>query len=350
MVRPRGTGSLYQRKDSGIWWIKYYRNGRSFRESTRTDDKRVATRMLGKRLAEISTNTFVGPTHERITVGELADDLFRDYRINHRKTIDDVQTRWRLHLEPSFGSRRVIEVTSDLVARYIDHRQNENASNATINREMAALKRMFRIGMFTTPPKVFRLPRFPKLAENNIRTGFLEDAQCKTLMAYCPDLWFQAIVEIGRTYGWRISELINLKVRDIDLAGRTIRLEPGTTKNKDGREVTMTGNIYALLTRCVAGKSAASSIFTRPDGKPVKIFRKTWANACKSAGVPGLLFHDLRRTAARNLRRAGIAEGVIMKIGGWRTRSVFERYAIVSQTDVADAVAKLEANQIPKDN
>ena len=179
MARPRGTGSLYQRKDSAVWWIKYHRNGRSFRESTRTEDKRIATRILGKRLAEISTNTFVGPTHERITVGELADDLFRDYRINGRKTTDDVQTRWRLHIEPFFGSRRVMEVTSDLVAKYVDHRQSEHASNATINREMAALKRMFRIGMFATPPKVFRLPKFPKLTEDNIRTGFLEDAQYK---------------------------------------------------------------------------------------------------------------------------------------------------------------------------
>jgi integrase len=342
MARPRGTGSLYQRKDSAVWWIKYHRNGRSFRESTRTEDKRIATRILGKRLAEISTNTFVGPTHERITVGELADDLVRDYRINGRKTTDDVQTRWRLHIEPFFGSRRVIEVTSDLVAKYVDHRQSEHASNATINREMAALKRMFRIGMFATPPKVFRLPKFPKLTEDNIRTGFLEDAQYRKLIAYCPDLWFQTIVEMGRTYGWRISELINLKVGQIDIGARTIRLEPGTTKNKDGREVTMTANIHALLTQCVAGKSADSSVLTRPDGKPVRDFRETWANACKSAGVPGLLFHDLRRTAARNLRRAGIAEGVIMKIGGWRTRSVFERYAIVSQTDIADALRKLE--------
>jgi hypothetical protein len=64
-----------------------------------------------------------------------------------------------------------------------------------------------------------------------------------------------------------------------------------------------------------------------------------------AAGVPNLLFHDLRRTAARNLRRAGVAEGVIMKIGGWRTRSVFERYAIVSQTDIAEAMRKLEVQQ-----
>jgi integrase len=343
MPRPRGTGSLYLQKDSAVWWIKYHRNGRSFRESTRTTDKRVANRILGKRLAEITTNTFVGPVHERITVAELAEDLFRDYRINGRKTTDDVQTRWRLHIEPFFGPKRVPDVTSDLVAKYIDHRQTESASNATINREMAALKRMFRIRMYATPPKVFRLPKFPKLMEDNIRTGFLEDAQYKKLIAYCPDLWFQAVVEMGRTYGWRISELINLKVGQVDVEARTIRLEPGTTKNKDGREVTMTTTIHNLLTQCVAGKSSADSVLTRPDGKPVRDFRETWANACKSAGVSGLLFHDLRRTAARNLRRAGIAEGVIMKIGGWRTRSVFERYAIVSQTDIADALKKLES-------
>jgi integrase len=343
MPRPRGTGSLYQQKNSAVWWIKYHRNGRSFRESTRTTEKRQASRVLAKRLAEINTGSFVGPTHERITVGELAEDLFRDYRINGRKTTDDVQTRWRLHLEPFLGSRRVLEVTSDLVAKYVDQRQRENAQNATINREMAALKRMFRIGMYATPPKVFRLPRFPKLAEDNIRKGFLEDAQYKKLIAYFPDLWFRALVEMGRTYGWRISELINLQVKQVDVDVRTIRLEPGTTKNKNGREVTMTTAVHNLLAQCVAGKSSEDAVFTRSDGKPVRDFRDTWAKATKAAGVPGLLFHDLRRTAARNLRRAGIAEGVIMKIGGWRTRSVFERYAIVSQTDIADALKKLEA-------
>ena len=130
----------------------------------------------------------------------------------------------------------------------------------------------------------------------------------------------------------------------MDVDERTIRLESGTTKNKDGREVTMTTAVRSLLAQCVAGKSSEYAVFTRSDGKPVRDFRDTWAKATKAAGVPGLLFHDLRRTAARNLRRAGIAEGVIMKIGGWRTRSVFERYAIVSQTDIADALKKLEAS------
>jgi integrase len=326
-----------------VWWIKYHRNGRPFRESTQTTDKRRATRILAQRLAEISTGAFVGPAHERITIAELAEGLFRDYRINGRKTAADVQTRWKLHLEPFFGSRRVLEVTSDLIARYVDYRQQEQAQNATINREMAALKRMFRIGMYSTPPKVLRLPKFPKLSEDNVRKGFLEDAQYQKLIDYCSDVWFRALVEMGRTYGWRISELINLKVKQVDVDARIIRLEPGTTKNKDGREVTMTTAVRDLLKQCVAGKSPEDALFTRPDGKQVRDFRDTWAKATEAAGVPGLLFHDLRRTAARNLRRAGIAEGVIMKIGGWRTRSVFERYAIVSQADIADALKRLES-------
>ena len=70
-----------------------------------------------------------------------------------------------------------------------------------------------------------------------------------------------------------------------------------------------------------------------------------WQNACAHAGVPDLLLHDLRRTGARNLRRAGVAEGIIMKIGGWRTRSVFERYAIVSRSDMNDAILKLQESE-----
>jgi integrase len=99
-----------------------------------------------------------------------------------------------------------------------------------------------------------------------------------------------------------------------------------------------------LLAGCVSGKGADDCVFTRADGKAVRDFRELWRNACVAAGVPNLLFHDLRRTAARNLRRAGVAEGVIMKIGGWRTRSVFERYAIVAQSDIMDAMLKLEAH------
>jgi integrase len=341
-VRQRGTGCIYQQHGSRNLWIKYHRNGKPFRESTHTADRKKAEQKLKQRLAEIATGQFTSLRVDRIRVCELADDFLRDYRINGRKSIEDAKARWNLHLQPFFGTYRAVDVSSDLIARYVDKRQQQRAKNGSVNRELAALKRMFRLGQQATPPKVLRVPAFPILQENNIRKGFLEDSEYRKLVTASPELWFRALVELGRTYGWRVSELLGLRVKQVDLLVRTIRLEPGTTKNRDGREVSMTTAVFELLKQCLHNKAAESYVFTRSNGKPIRDFRGTWASACEAAGVPGLLFHDLRRTAARNLRRAGIAEGVIMRIGGWRTRSVFERYAIVSQQDIADAMRKLE--------
>jgi integrase len=343
MRRPKGTGCVYQRGE--VWWLKYSRYGKPYRESANTTDKRKAEKKLRIRLAEITSGMFVGPQAERVRVQELAEDFLREYRINGRKSIDDVEARWELHLKPFFGVMRAVDVSSEMISRYVDSRQRQEVKNATINRELAALKRMFHLGMKATPAKVLRLPAFPHLAENNVRKGFLEDGQYRKIVAYCPELWFRSIVECGRTYGWRISELLNMQVGQIDLAQKVIRLEPGTTKNGEGREVVMTSTVLSLLKACVTGKTVTDYVFTRPNGKRVKDFRTTWAKACESAEVPELLFHDLRRTAARNLRRAGVPETVIMKIGGWRTRSVFERYAIVSRTDIVDAMRKLQQSE-----
>ena len=222
------------------------------------------------------------------------------------------------------------------------------------------------------PAKVLGMPAFPHLRENNVRKGFLEDAQLHALVAD-GELWFRALVECGRTYGWRVSELLSLKVNQVDLEQQVIRLDPGTTKNSDGREVFMTDAVRLLLPRACMERPPDSPVFTRKNGTPVRDFRVTWDRACAKAGVgqtvcadcskpmdsgrtcehckgqrslyKGLIFHDMRRTSARNLRRAGIPESIIMKIGGWRTRSVFDRYAIVSRTDIADAMKKLQHSE-----
>src|SRR5580704_2792891 len=122
MPRTRGSGSIYKQKGSAAYWVKYYRNGKAFRESTRTTDKQAAKEFLKHRLAEIATGSFYGPVVERITVTELADDFLRDYRINERRSLEDAEARWKLHLEPFFGTMKACEVTSDLVARYVDTR------------------------------------------------------------------------------------------------------------------------------------------------------------------------------------------------------------------------------------
>jgi integrase len=350
--RPRGTGSLYKQRSSPNWWIQYYRNGKSYRQSTGTTNRRKAERMLAKKLAEISTYTFIEPRAERTLVSELAQDMLREYKINARKSLDAAKTRWEKHLAKSFGELRAVNVNSDDLTRYVAQRQHDRASNATINRELAVLKRAFSLGV--KAKKVFSAPSFPRLEERNIRKGFVEDAQYQALAKACSGvgLWMRAMFEVAYNFGWRVGELLDLRVRQIDLTSRTIRLDPGMTKNDDGRLVVMTGLVYALLQQCVVGKQADEHVFTRDSGKvgkvstPVLDFRGTWEKVRKQAGVSGLLFHDLRRTAVRNMVRRGIPERVAMTISGHKTRSVFDRYNIVSENDLREAARKLEQGSV----
>jgi len=187
---------------------------------------------------------------------------------------------------------------------------------------------------------------FPiSLEENNARTGFVEDAQFKKLTEHASELWLRLFLELAYTYGWRKSELLHLKVRQVDLFSRLIRLDVGSTKNGEGREVTMTSCIFGLITQAVTGKQPEDFLLTRSGGSPVKSFRDTWKQLCKKAGVEGLLIHDFRRSAARNLRRAGVPESIVMNIGGWKTREMFLRYAIVNPGDTAAGIQKLEQHR-----
>src|SRR6266705_1327975 len=154
-------------------------------------------------------------------------------------------------------------------------------------------------------------------------------------------LWMRTLFELAYTYGWRHSELLGLRVNQVSIADRTIRLNPGETKNEKGREVTTTPLLRQLLLECVRGKGPADRVLTRDDARPVVDFRGTWENVTTKAEVPGLLFHDLRRTAVRNMIRAGISEAVAMKISGHKTRSVFDRYNVTSQADISEAIGKL---------
>lgn len=335
--RHRGEGSIYSKPRSPFLWIKYYKASKSIRESTRTVDFRKAAQILRQRLAEAESNPNEGPRIE-----QLADDLFRDYSINGHRSLNDVKARWRLHLEPFLGSMRATGLDSGQLGRYVDTRREEHASNATINRELACLKRMYRLACQASPPRVPSVPHFPHLKENNVRQGFVTPEQFARLVAHCPDLWLRAMLETAYSYGWRVSELLSLRVSQVDMVARTIRLDPGTTKNREGREVTIeSGTLLQLLRHCVEGKRPENHVFTRGN-KPIRDFRRSWEKLCASAGVPALLFHDLRRSAARNLRAAGVPEEIIMRISGWKTSNVFKRYAIVDKTDVRVALKQLE--------
>lgn len=339
-------GSIYKR--GSVLWIKYYRNGVPMRESADSDKENVAKKLLRDREGAIDRGVPVTPQTNRVTLSELLDDVLTDYRVNQRKSLETVTYYIEGHVRPYFGTRKAASITTADIRQYVAERQATGAANATINRELAAVTRAYSLGM--EAGRVTHKPKIKSLKENNARKGFFERDQFEAVRAKIPEP-LRPVVAFLYTTGWRVdSEVLPLQWRQVDFEGGTVRLDPGTTKNDEARVFPMTSDLRALLevqrvhTDAVQKKLGAivPDVFHRA-GVPIRTFRRSWATACKAAGCPDRLRHDFRRTAVRNLVRAGIPERVAMQMTGHKTRAVFERYNIVSEGDLNDAARKLDA-------
>jgi integrase len=339
----RGLGSLYRQKRSRFWWMQYSIRGRRVRESTGCELHRDAQRVLKDKVLGLGDGR---DPNSCTTVARLYAAIERDYATNGRKSLRHLQGLWTNHLQPFFGAIVAADLTSSQISSYIEQRRGAGAANASINRELAALKRMYKLAL--KEQRLKSAPFIGLLEERNTRKGFLRDAEYEALARETAKagLWLRAMFEIAYTFGWRKSELTGMRVSQVDLIEATIELNPGETKNDQARLVTTTARIRGLLSQCITGKGSADLVFTRDDGRRVGNFRRAWSKACHDAGVDGLLFHDLRRTAVRNMRRRGIPEKVAMQISGHRTRAVFERYNIVDAADLKQAVAALERGAV----
>ena len=372
------NGYTFRQPGHRTFMMKYYRDGRPIVATTGKKTEREADAVLRQTVTDMERGAPLVPKAGRLRFDEGAADLVTDYTINKRDSVDELQRRIDKHLRPFFGGRRLATITAADVRAYVAHRLTQlivtkngarpprPPANAEINRELATLKRIFTLAI--EGGKLLYRPHIKLLREANARTGFFERAQCEAVCRHLtPEL--ADVVRFAYVTGWRVaSEILPLEWPQVNFSEKltptqaipgTVRLEVGTTKNDEGRVFPFTRELKAVLDRrrVVADRLKKAGqieprIFVRMVAKgrggpkrsrPIVRFEKAFRVACRAAGCPGKLLHDFRRTACRNLVRAGVSERVAMRLTGHKTRSVFERYNIVSDGDLGTAASRLDA-------
>jgi integrase len=356
-MSQRGTGAVYhptykdkktgKLKEVATWWIRYFVRGKPHIESANTPDRGVALKLLKRRVAEAQSGRPFGRDVEKTTLGDMVKMVLDDYAADGQ-VLKGIRSPLA-HLLAYFGADCLaIDITSDRITAFKTERQAAGAKNATINRSLSGLHRGFRLAI--TAGKVAHVPIINKLTEDNRRKGFFEEDQLAAVLEKLPE-HYRPIVEVAYITGWRLkSELGTRQKHHVDLNAGWLRLDPGESKNGEGRNFPLTPRLRAILehqleqTRAleVATGTIVPWLFHR-GGRQIKTFYIAWDRACEEAGVPSKLLHDFRRSAIRNLERAGISRSAAMAMVGHKTQSIYSRYAIADERTLKEAAEKLAA-------
>jgi len=365
-----GFGTIYRR--GKIWWIKWSKDGKRRRESSKSERADLAIKLLRRRLDEAARDRRRDPVAEsRVTMTQLFDALEADYTANGRRS--GATLAFRLApLREAFGQQKAHDITAARIKRYKDERHAAGKAHATVNRELAALRRAFTIAVEHERLSAASVPRVKLFAEHNARQGFVERGDFDAVVSRLP-MYLQDYARFAYGSGWRKSEAATLEWSAVDrgLTRATLRREH--SKNGEPRVLPLVGELGEIIARrrqdrgytTPAGETAESRYIFHRRGARVGDFRKAWTAACVAAGFAKpklrrdgrpvldrqgqpimratLIFHDLRRSAVRNLVAAGVDQAVAMRVTGHQTISVFQRYRIVSDDDVRAALERTQA-------
>jgi integrase len=336
VYRPTYRLKSGEQRQSSTYWLYYTpRDAKTpVRKSSGTDDQATAYEMLVQLRAKYGRGELDTAGPERVTFGVLFDLLEADYDRHRFKSADQTRRVLKLHLRPRFGDMRVLDLRKrDVEAFRADILKDHKP--ATLNRMLSHWHRAMRLGMEEDPPLVLRIPAWlSQMPEDNVRTGTLSYEDYRRMRDLLPP-HAALLLTIGYHLGMRSAEIRGLRWDQVDLEYMTIKLEAKQTKAKFARTAPIYGEEFQLIMEKAFNERDPSCPYViQFRGKQVKAgIHGAWDRARKLAGIPGALAHDLRRTAATNMRRRGIDEATIMRIVGWRTPGLFLRYNIVGPED-----------------
>jgi integrase len=359
------------RQLGGTWWVRYRVDGVEKWENLKTKNRRKAedaAAVIGDRVGK---GEHTPSAARRLTFADLADAVRTDYTLAANRSHARLENAL-VHLLDAFGATRAVSITAERVAAYEVARLAAGAARATVNYELSIVRRAFRLAL--RQRRLHTMPSIVIRAAKNARVGFFEPDDFTAVLAELP-AYLRPVMTFAYLTGWRVrSEVLPLTWDRVDLDAGVIRLDPNTTKNAEGRVIPFAA--LPALDALIRSQHAATQALERErgaitpcvfhrNGAPIEGYKRAWTLACDRAAHGGVtatdgaprvvvrpalltaIVHDFRRTAVRNLVRAGVPDGVAMRITGHKTRSVFERYNITNDADLRAGFAKLDAHLNP---
>jgi integrase len=359
--RERGEGGLIKIRGCRFWYAQFYRDGRQIRVSTRIEVKEKAKKELRRLMGDTERGLILENEVRRVRYSDLRAALLQNYVERGNKslqtTADGSETIWGLkpldeffdykpskNNEPEKSGVPLTQITTDASREFARMRLDEGVSNDTVNGSLRLLRRMLNIAH--EDKKIQVVPKIRLLKSSPARKVFLAKEQFDSLVSFLP-VNLKPLVTFLYYCGVRLGEAKQIEWRQVDLRGALIRLDEDQTKNSEARTVPLPDVLVRMLKRIGPGEG---TVFDATN------LRKAWCKACVAAGLgtltevegkpdpryTGLIIHDLRRSAIKNLMNVGVNEKVAMEISGHKTRAVFDRYHIVDTEDVVDAMRRLQ--------
>jgi integrase len=357
----KGVGRIYLR--GRIYWIQFSHRGKKHRESTKSPSEAAARRLLRKRIVDADVGKLPTTVTRRTTLKDLAELVYESYRANHFDSLARQEDAFN-HLAEFFGWDALAESISStrLKQEYVPWRKEQpsgictrnpriGCSDATINRELAALRHSYRLASEEEPPLVATVPKIKLLQERNRRVGFLEwnefDAVRRELPAY-----LKAPVTTAYYTGWRFASEVLTRERKHVSNGMLV-LDVYEGKNEEPRLFPLdvipelreiVDDQLETTRRLEAETGRVIRRLFHNQGEPIVSYARAWHGACARAGLSGKIPHDFRRTAAHNLIGAGVDPFTTCQLVGWKSMAMLKRYNIIDEETLKRRVAKLVAH------
>lgn len=314
-------------KRGNVWWIDITGpDGKRVRESTKTDNKQLATRYESKRKRELFEFHQMGVTQDR-PLKEAVDHFLKLKRREDLRTVEayEQQLGWWLKELEGVSLQKVDEVK---IVEAILRKQETVThmgtvpTNATLNRYLAALRACLYVAL--DMKWIIRVPKFVEYDEPKARVRWLSTEERGRLLEACPDHW-RGMVRMSLATGLRQANVRDMRWKWVDLTTKTVTI-PGS-EFKNGNEFCIPLNEEAIAVLREQTGNHEEFVFTY-QGRPItQISHDSWKAILSKAGIEDFRWHDLRHTWATDLTRRGVPTQAIQKLGGWETLAMVNKYA-----------------------